>query len=75
MERARLCTRPGCAGPATATLTFQYANLELWLEDLRERDPHTIDLCTLHADRLQPPRGWRGEDRRHAAGPTALAAS
>ncbi|MCA1690916.1 MAG: DUF3499 family protein [Acidimicrobiales bacterium] len=76
MERARLCSRPGCAQPATATLVFQYADRTLWLQDLAERDPHTIDLCTMHADRLSPPRGWVGEDRRRtAAGPPALAAS
>jgi hypothetical protein len=46
---------------------FQYATRTLWLEDLGERDPHTIDLCTMHADRLKPPLGWSGEDRRAAA--------
>ena len=75
MERARLCGRPGCAEPATATLVFQYATRTLWLEDLTERNPHTIDICTRHADRLTPPRGWTGEDRRRSAGPPALAAS
>jgi hypothetical protein len=75
MERARLCSRPGCAQPATATLVFQYAIRTLWLEDLGEANPHTIDMCTMHADRLNPPRGWTGEDRRRSAGPPALAAS
>ena len=69
VERARLCNRPGCAQPATAELVFQYAMRTLWLEDLGERDPHTVDLCTMHADRLNPPRGWTGEDRRHPAAP------
>jgi hypothetical protein len=67
MERARLCSRPGCALPAAATLVFQYGTRTLWIEDLGERDPHTIDLCTMHADRLNPPRGWTGEDRRRSA--------
>ncbi len=75
MERARLCTRPGCAESATASLSFHYASRELWIEDLGERQPHTIDLCTMHADRISPPRGWTGEDRRRTAPPTALAAS
>jgi hypothetical protein len=48
---------------------FQYATRTLWLEDLGEPDPHTIDLCTMHADRLRPPRGWTGDDRRR--GPVA----
>ncbi|MGH9280364.1 MAG: DUF3499 family protein [Acidimicrobiales bacterium] len=75
MERARLCSRPGCAEPATATLAFHYAERAVWLDDLQERDPHRIDLCTMHADRLNPPRGWTGVDRRHTAGPAARAAS
>ncbi len=79
MERARLCTRPGCAESATASLSFHYGSRELWIEDIGddnlERQPHTIDLCTMHADRTTPPRGWRGEDRRRMAGPAALAAS
>ncbi|MEW6153307.1 MAG: DUF3499 family protein [Actinomycetota bacterium] len=75
MERARLCSRPGCAEPAGAALAFQYASRTVWLEDLGEPDPHTIDLCTMHADRLSPPRGWTGEDRRRSAGPAARVAS
>jgi hypothetical protein len=75
MERARHCSRPGCAEPASATLIFNYATRELWVEDLGERDPHTIDLCGMHADRLNPPIGWTGTDRRRPSGPAALAAS
>jgi len=67
VERARLCNRPGCAQPATAELVFQYARRTVWLEDLGEPDPHTIDLCSMHADRLNPPRGWTGDDRRRSA--------
>ena len=77
MERARLCSRAGCAQPATAQLAFQYAAREVWLIDLGEREPHLIDLCTMHADRLQAPRGWHGQDQRRAGpqAPPALAAS
>ncbi len=71
MERARLCSRPGCAQPATATLVFQYRTRTLWLEDLGDSQPHTIDMCTMHADRLNPPRGWTGEDRRRPTGSSA----
>lgn len=75
MERARLCRRPGCAEAATAALSFQYATRTVWLDDLGDAEPHTIDLCTMHADRVSPPRGWAGEDRRRSAGPTARVAS
>ncbi|HVL28834.1 MAG TPA: DUF3499 family protein [Acidimicrobiales bacterium] len=75
MERARLCRRPGCAEPAAAALTFQYAARTVWLDDIGPREPHSIDLCTMHADRVTPPRGWAGEDRRRTAGPAARAAS
>ena len=75
VDRPRLCSRPGCAEPAGAALAFQYATRTVWLEDLGEPDPHTIDMCTMHADRLSPPRGWTGEDRRRSAGSAARAAS
>lgn len=75
IERARLCGRPGCAEPATATLVFAYATRTLWVEDLAERDPHTIDLCTRHADRLRAPIGWTGEDRRRSPGTTSARAA
>jgi hypothetical protein len=77
MARARLCGRPGCGGPAAATLTFHYAARTLWIDDATDQvEPHSIDLCALHADRLCPPRGWTGQDRRGHTGPsTALAAS
>jgi hypothetical protein len=75
MERARLCRRPGCAEAATASLSFQYATRTVWLDDNGDGEPHTIDLCTMHADRVTPPKGWIGEDRRRTAGPAARAAS
>ena len=64
MVRPRLCARPGCSEPAVATLVFQYARRIAWIEDLREPEPATMDLCQLHADRQGAPRGWTGEDRR-----------
>lgn len=64
MVRPRLCARPGCSEPAVATLVFQYTNRTAWIEDLREPEPATMDLCQLHADRQGAPRGWTGEDRR-----------
>ena len=70
MFRQRLCARPGCGAPASVVLTFQYATRTVWLLDQQgEPDPAAIDLCTPHADRLSPPRGWTGHDRRASASP------
>ena len=64
-EMQRQCSRPGCAEPATATLTYQYGRALVWLDDLAdERDPHAYDLCVRHTARLSVPNGWRLEDRR-----------
>ena len=61
----RPCARPGCPSPSRATLTFSYEKREAWLGPLREeRPPHGYDLCAAHADRTQPPRGWRFVDDR-----------
>lgn len=67
MQRPRLCARPGCGETATATLSFQYATSTVWLDDLGAKEPSSIDLCARHADRLAPPKGWTGEDRRALA--------
>lgn len=65
VDRVRLCSRPACAEPATATLSYDYAGRTVWLDDLEpERPPSTYDLCPRHADRLGVPMGWRREDRR-----------
>ncbi len=69
MPRARLCARPGCGEPAAATLAFQYATKTAWLDDLAESEPCAIDLCRRHADRLTPPIGWQGHDRRAGSQP------
>ncbi|MEA2829203.1 MAG: hypothetical protein QOG43_3642 [Actinomycetota bacterium] len=66
MQRPRLCARPGCGEAATASLTFQYATSTVWLDDLGVKEPHSIDLCGRHADRLAAPKGWTGHDRRAA---------
>ena len=65
MDRPRLCNRPACGTTAAASLTFQYANRRVWLDDLyADPDPSMIDLCAFHADRVSVPVGWSGEDRR-----------
>lgn len=48
-------------------LVFQYATRTLWVDDLGPAEPSAIDLCGRHADRLRPPVGWTGEDRRRPA--------
>ena len=67
MFRPRLCARPGCGAPGTAVLTFEYASRTVWLLDQGDPDPAAIDLCARHADKLGPPRGWTGHDRRAGA--------
>lgn len=61
----RQCSRPTCADPAAATLTYHYAKGVAWLDELTvDRDPHSYDLCWRHASRVSVPHGWRLEDRR-----------
>jgi hypothetical protein len=65
---ARQCSRTGCSETATVTLTYQYAQSQVWLDVLApERDPHAYDLCVRHADRLTAPQGWQVRDRRRVA--------
>jgi len=48
-------------------ISFQYASSTVWLDDLGPvKDPSTIELCGRHANRLAPPKGWTGHDRRAA---------
>ncbi len=61
----RLCTRTGCSERAEVTLTYDYSQSHAWIETLSaERDPHTYDMCTRHAERLSVPTGWHLDDRR-----------
>ena len=63
-----LCARPGCAGPASAWLTYDYAAQQVWLDDApTPAAGNQWGLCGLHAGRLQAPKGWAEVDRR--AGP------
>ena len=72
---ARQCSRTGCSETATVTLTYQYAQSQVWLDVLApERDPHAYDLCERHADRLTAPQGWQVRDRRHAMAAAAAPA-
>lgn len=61
----RSCARPGCPGTARATLRFGYGTRQVVLGPLAvAATPHSYDLCTAHAERTSPPRGWSLADRR-----------
>jgi hypothetical protein len=66
----RVCARPGCGEPATATFVYDYQARITWLDALAgDRHPMAYDLCSHHADTLTVPRGWDLVDGR---GPTAF---
>ncbi|WP_196821755.1 DUF3499 domain-containing protein [Arthrobacter sp. CAN_A6] len=55
----RSCSRSACQRSAVATLTYVYADSTAVLGPLATyAEPHTYDLCALHAERLTVPRGW-----------------
>jgi len=65
----RRCARPGCPGAAEATLSYNYAERTVWVDDLTvEPHPMLHDLCAEHAARLGVPMGWTRRDRRSAPG-------
>ncbi|MGB3352133.1 MAG: DUF3499 domain-containing protein [Mycobacterium sp.] len=65
MNVPRRCCRPGCPHYAVATLTFVYSDSTAVVGPLATvSEPHSWDLCVLHAGRITAPRGW--ELVRHA---------
>lgn len=71
MTSLRRCTRPACTRRAVATLTYVYADRTAVLGPLATyAEPHSYDLCELHAERLSAPMGW--EVLRLAHDPGAL---
>jgi hypothetical protein len=61
----RRCCRPGCPHYAVATLTFVYSDSTAVVGPLATMsEPHSWDLCVVHAGRITAPRGW--ELVRHA---------
>ncbi|WP_434992995.1 DUF3499 domain-containing protein [Arthrobacter sp. Ld5] len=59
MGSLRQCSRSGCPRRAVATLTYVYADSTAVLGPLATyAEPHTYDLCAIHAERLTVPRGW-----------------
>ena len=58
--RVRLCSKPGCTRGAVATLTYDYQDQTAVLGPLAMSvEPHTYDLCEVHAESLTVPRGWQ----------------
>lgn len=55
----RQCTKTACSRPAAATLTYVYADSMVVVGQLSElAEPHSYDLCAVHAQRFTAPRGW-----------------
>lgn len=55
----RDCSKTGCSRPAVATLTYAYADRAVVLGPLATyAEPHTYDMCLVHAERMTAPRGW-----------------
>jgi Protein of unknown function (DUF3499) len=55
----RCCSRTACKRSPVYTLTYMYKESTAVLGPLSAYvDPHSWDLCEMHADRLVVPRGW-----------------
>lgn len=60
-----------CSVVADATLSFDYADAHVWLDDLSVRTgAKGYPLCGMHADGFTPPVGWILSDHRRTAAPT-----
>jgi len=59
MVNSRCCSRTACKQPPVYTLTYVYKDSTAVLGPLAGYvDPHSWDLCEMHAARLVVPRGW-----------------
>jgi hypothetical protein len=55
----RRCSRTACARSAVATLTYVYSDSTAVVGPLATyAEPHSYDLCEIHAHGLTAPRGW-----------------
>jgi Protein of unknown function (DUF3499) len=55
----RRCSRTACARAAVATLTYVYSDSTAVVGPLATyAEPHSYDLCEIHAHGLTAPRGW-----------------
>lgn len=60
MGYRRRCSRVTCGRAANSTLTYVYADSTAVLGPLSSSvDPHSYDLCEIHAGRLTVPMGWQ----------------
>ncbi|MGH3279846.1 MAG: DUF3499 domain-containing protein [Trebonia sp.] len=59
MVNSRCCSRTACKQSPVYTLTYVYKDSTAVLGPLAAYvDPHSWDLCEMHAARLVVPRGW-----------------
>jgi len=59
VSSGRRCSRTACARAALATLTYVYGDQTAVLGPLATfAEPHSYDLCDVHAETLSAPRGW-----------------
>lgn len=57
--RTRPCCRVACSRRAEYTLTFDYDDKMAAIGPLAfQAEPHSYDLCALHASRTSVPEGW-----------------
>jgi hypothetical protein len=55
----RRCSRTACGRAAVATLTYVYSDSTAVVGPLATyAEPHSYDLCDVHAEGLTAPRGW-----------------
>lgn len=65
---SRTCARPGCDRVAVSTLSYNYGERVVWVDDLSaEAHPMVHDLCDDHAEMLRIPLGWERRDGRTAS--------
>jgi len=53
-----------CSTPASVRMAYNYADRQMWVEDLEGHNAPGYALCAIHAERLSPPLGWTFTDRR-----------
>ena len=57
---SRPCSRVACPRDAIQTLTYVYADSMAVIGPLSlSHEPHSYDLCAIHAERLSAPQGWQ----------------
>jgi hypothetical protein len=66
VDGAPTCSRLGCDELATAVFGFDARECLVWLDPVASNGRGAGVLCTRHADRMSPPRGWNLLDRRGA---------